>query len=274
MPTNRPSFLQGEDVEFTVDVDSKYITDAESMYAYVYYDDYHNLSTRKDSSVFQMEADAENSSVRIHISNSATANPDVMPVGIWSLEIMSVNGETNYRSIYQNTKQFAIKKSYIAFSEDIYINKSIKMNITKLNNYRGETITLSWKGDDTYTFPSDGTVKFKTLVYPDGMDMSVSQNRQEFLREIDSRDVKTGQSAPTPQYGDGYVFYDPDVANTAFCVIPWEKTVDMKTGQYTVELLYGDDSRSVVTKNNAFTLVASVSEYVDENYDTDKETEE
>lgn len=271
MPTNRPSFFQGEDVEFTIEIDSKYIADADNTYAYAYYDDDHNMLTSKDSGIFQMVVDKENTCAKIHIANEATANPNIMPIGTWSLEIMCISGESGYRSIYQNTKQFEIKKSHIAFSDGIYINKSIKMNITKLNNYRGETITLSWKGDDTYTFPSDGSVSFKTLVYPDGMDMSVLQNRQEFLREIDSRDVKTGQSAPTPQYGDGYVYYDENVENTVFCVIPWEKTVDMKTGQYTVELLYGDDSRSVVTKNSAFTLVASVSEYVDENYNTDKE---
>lgn len=141
------------------------------------------------------------------------------------------------------------------------------MRVSQLNFYKGQTITLKWRGkDDKFIFADDGEHPFKVLVYPEGMDMTLEANKSK-LRQIDSRDVKTGNSDPTPQYGDGFVYYGEEGENTVYCVLPWEKTQNMDETQYTVELLYGKDTRYVVTRNNDFTLVASVSQQVNANYD-------
>lgn len=126
MPASRQSFLQGEDIVFYVDIDSKYLDNFERLYAYVHYDDNHHLLTTTDEDAIQMEPDKANSRVKIHISRSVTSNPDIMPVGTWKLEIMSVEKDTNNWSIYQNLKQFDLKRSYIILSGDTYINENIK----------------------------------------------------------------------------------------------------------------------------------------------------
>ena len=141
------------------------------------------------------------------------------------------------------------------------------MAISQLNFYRGQTITLVWRGkDDKFIFADDGEHPFKLLIYPEGMDMSLDANKSK-LRQIDSRDVKTGNSDPTPIYGDGFVYYGEQGENTVYCVLPWEKTQNMDEGKYTTELLYGMDTRFVVTRNNSFVLVSSVSEQVNASYD-------
>ena len=140
------------------------------------------------------------------------------------------------------------------------------MPVTQLNHYRGETITFSWKGDSTFVFANDGNHPFKMLIYPEGLDMSLDANKPK-LRQIDSRDVKTGNSDPTPSYGDGFVYYKDGETNKVYCVLPWAKTQDMDIGKYTIELLYGNDTRAVITRNNQFVLVASVSEQVNADYD-------
>lgn len=141
------------------------------------------------------------------------------------------------------------------------------MPVQQLNFYRGQTITLKWRGkDSTFIFADDGEHPFKLLIYPKGMDMSLDANKSK-LRQIDSRDVKTGNSDPVPVYGDGFVYYSEEEENTVYCVLPWSSTVDMDETTYTVELLYGRDTRYVVTRNNDFILVSSVSEQVNADYD-------
>ena len=126
MPSSRPTYLEGEDIEFYVYIDSKYLTNYERLFAYAYFDDNHHLLTSTESEFIQMEVDVPNSRVKIHISNAATSNPDIMPVGTWKLEIMKVEKGTEYWSIYQNLKQFDLKTSYIILSGDTYINEKIK----------------------------------------------------------------------------------------------------------------------------------------------------
>ena len=126
MPVSRPTYLQGEDIVFYVDVDEKYLKDFDKLYAFVHYDENHHLLTTTNADAIQMEADSANSRVKIHISKGVTSNPDIMPVGIWKLEILSVDNNTKNWSIYQNLKQFELKRSYIILSGDEYINKNIK----------------------------------------------------------------------------------------------------------------------------------------------------
>ena len=126
MPAQRPSYLQGEDIEFSVAIDAKYLKNFERLYAFVHFDEDHHLLTTTDSDAIQMEPGVANDSVKIHISRSVTSNPDIMPIGVWKLEIMSVDNETKNWSIYQNLKQFELKRSYIILSGDDYINKNIK----------------------------------------------------------------------------------------------------------------------------------------------------
>lgn len=126
MPVSRPSYLQGEDIEFSVAIDAKYLKNFERLYAFVHFDEDHHLLTTTDADAIQMEPDVANDSVKIHISRSVTSNPDIMPVGTWKLEIMSVDKDSDNWAIYQNLKQFDLKRSYIILSGDEYINKNIK----------------------------------------------------------------------------------------------------------------------------------------------------
>lgn len=256
MPSSRPTYLQGEDIEFYVDIDSKYLTDYERLFAYAYFDDSHHLLTSTEGEFIQMEPDVENSRVKIHIANAVSANQDIMPVGVWTLEIMTVYNETEYRAIYQNLKQFEIKKSYIVFSGDVFINQNIKMAIQQLNHYRGETITFRFTGDDTYSFEgsnqgSDNPV-FIVFVYPDGIDVSIAAE-QEKIKKIKSTVTEQTQGE------DGYVNFI-EGENEVQCILPYETTQDMSAGKYTIELRYGDTMVSVIKRNTAFTMVDAASQ--------------
>lgn len=126
MPVSRPSYLQGDDINFSVTLEEKYLNNFSHLYAFVHFDEDHHLLTTTNKDAIQMEPDVANSSVKIHISKSVTSNPDIMPVGTWKLEILSVDKDSNDWSIYQNLKQFDLKRSYIILSGDDYINKNIK----------------------------------------------------------------------------------------------------------------------------------------------------
>lgn len=255
MPSSRPTYLQGEDIEFYVDIDPKYLTDFERLFAYAYFDDNHHLLTSTEGEFIQMEPDVENSRVKIHIANAVSANPDIMPVGIWTLEIMTVYNETEYRAIYQNLKQFEIKKSYIVFSGDVFINQNIKMAIQQLNHYRGETITFRFTGDDTYIFNGTDAQYFEVYVYPDGLNVSDPSNQSKIIR-ITSDDTES-----VPSAGNGYT-KPVEGENAVDVIIPYDVTsgAKMPAGKFTVELRYGDEIRSVILRNNAFTVIEAASE--------------
>ena len=121
----------------------------------------------------------------------------------------------------------------------------------KNNQYQGETLDLIIEGDENFDFGESGTQPFKVFVYPDGLDTSVEANK-EYIKIIDSRDVD-GNAV----YGDGYVSRGENY--TAHAFLPYNETQNMRTGSYTVEVLYGDESRSVNKFNNAFILVEGYS---------------
>lgn len=247
---DRQSFLQGEDIFITVSIGKEYFTDMDKLYAYVFFDDNHGLITSEDGEYIDMDYDAEKSEVSIHISHEITANAHYMPVGTYGLEIMKVTKDTEYRKIYQNKKQFDLKKSYIVNSGSKIINFNIAMAL-KNNQYQGETLDLIIEGDENFDFGESGTQPFKVFVYPDGLDTSIEANK-EYIKIIDSRDVD-GNAV----YGDGYVSREENY--TAHAFLPYYETQNMRTGSYTVEVLYGDESRSVNKFNNAFILVEGYS---------------
>jgi hypothetical protein len=121
----------------------------------------------------------------------------------------------------------------------------------KNNQYQGETLDLLIEGDENFDFGESGTQPFKVFVYPDGLDTSIEANRQ-YIKIIDSRDVDGNT-----EHGDGYVSRTGNY--TAHAILPYSETQNMKTGPYTVEVLYGDESRSVSKFNNAFNLVEGFS---------------
>ena len=178
-----------------------------------------------------------------------------MPVGVWTLEIMTVYNETEYRAIYQNLKQFEIKKSYIVFSGDVFINQNIKMAIQQLNHYRGETITFRFTGDDTYVFNGEGAQDFEVYVYPDGLNVSDPANQSKIIR-ITSDDTES-----SPSVGNGYTKPVED-ENAVDVIIPYDVSSGSKmpAGKFTVELRYGETIRSVILRNNAFTVIEAASE--------------
>lgn len=246
----RQSFLQGEDIFFTVSIDKKYVDNSKEMYAYVFHDDTHGLITGEDAPYIEMSFNKETCEATIHIAHSITASAYYMPIGTYGLEILSIMEDNEYRKIYQNKKQFDLKKSYIVLSGSQIIIEDIAMAL-KNNQYQGETIDFVIEGDEYYNFGSDGTTPFKVFIYPDGLDTSIEANRQ-YIKIIDSRDT----DGNTP-HGNGYVVRDDN--NTAHAYLPYTETKDMKTGSYTVEILYGDDARSVNMFNNAFVLVEGYS---------------
>lgn len=246
----RQSFLQGEDISFTVTIDSKYIDDLGELYAYVFFDDTHGLITGEDSPYITMSLDKANCAVTINISHSVTASPYYMPIGTYGLEILSITEETELRKIYQNKKQFDLKKSYIVTSGSKIIIEDIAMAL-KNNQYQGETIDFVIEGDDIYNFGTGSETPFKVFIYPDGLDTSIESNKV-YIKVIDSRD--TDGDMP---HGDGYVVRTEN--NTAHAYLPYTETKNMRTGSYTVEVLYGDDARSVMMFNNAFILVEGYS---------------
>lgn len=279
MPVSRPSYYQGEDIILTIQIDRKYITDYERLFAYAYFDDDHHFLTSTEPEYIQMTVDAANATVTIHISNAVTGAPQLMPVGIWTLELMTVYNETEYRSIYQNLKQFELKKSYIVFSRDIYITRNVRIAMQRLNHYRGETITFRLKGDDVFSFqkgsgPEGVDPYFIVFIYPDGINFD-DTSQQSKIKHIYSTDES--QSSVTGH--DGYVEWisqdieEPGVSTTVYenevqCVLPYTVTKTMDLGKYTVEVLYAkydtdSNLRSVLKINNAFTLIAAASQLID-----------
>lgn len=121
----------------------------------------------------------------------------------------------------------------------------------KNNQYQGETLDFIIEGDENFDFGQSGTQPFIVFVYPDGLNTSIEGNRQ-FIKIIDSRDVDG-----IAVYGDGYISRSEN--HTAHAFLPYYKTQNMKTGSYTVEILYGDEARSVSKFNNAFILVEGYS---------------
>ena len=247
----RPSFLQGEDIFFTVSIEKKYIDEGGELYAYVFFDDTHGLITGEDAPYIEMTLDKQKCEATIHISHRVTASAYYMPIGTYGLEILSIEGGTEYRKIYQNKKQFDLKKSYIVLSGSQIINEDIAMAL-KNNQYQGETIDFLIEGDSVYNFGTDSETPFKVFIYPDGLDTSIAENRQ-FIKTIDSRDTDGNT-----KYGDGYIARAEN--NTAHAYLPYDQTQNMRTGSYTVEVLYDvNNARSVIMFNNAFILVESYS---------------
>lgn len=253
------SFLQGEDIFFTIDINSKYLNDTERLFAYAYFDDDHHLLTSTEAEYIQMTVDKDNSQISIHIANSVTANPDIMPVGTWTLEILSVYNETEYRAIYQNRRQFELKKSFIVFSGDVFINQSIKMTFASLKHYRGETIVFTLSGDDVYSFEGNNSTPltnpvFRLFIYPDGTDVS-KPSGQALVKTIKSTIVE-----PTDGE-DGYVNFMAG-NNQVQCIFPYTLTRALNTGKYTMEICYGNEVRSIIKRTSAFTLLEAASQEV------------
>jgi hypothetical protein len=259
MPASRPTYLEGEDIVLYVDIDSKYLTDVERLFAYVHFDDDHHLLTSTEAEFIQMEPDYENSRVKIHIDHAVTANPDIMPVGIWKLEILTVYNETEYHAIYQNLKQFELKKSYIVFSGDVFINQSIKMTFSSLKHYRGETVAFHLSGDDVFScrgsnIHPENNPKFRLFIYPDGTDVSTEEG-QALVKIIKSTVLRQTDGE------DGYVEF-AEGQNEVQCILPYIVTRDLAVGKYTMELLYGSTERSVIKRTSAFTLLEAASQEI------------
>lgn len=244
------SFYQGEDIEFTIQLNEEYVADKESWVAYVYYDETHSLLSSTDTKYLQMSIEGNNA--YIHISHEVTQTAEVMPVGTYVLEILSVANDNGYRRLYQNKKQFELKKSYIVLTGNDIFNAQIAMS-KKLNMYNGETIDFILQGDEVFKFGIGGQ-DFEVFVYPDGIDTSLELNRQ-YIKIIDSKDTSSNDSQ-----SDGYVVRGED--NTAHCILPYNITKDMKVGPYTVEVRYGDNPKAINMWNTAFTLVQSYSKEV------------
>lgn len=120
-----------------------------------------------------------------------------------------------------------------------------------INMYQGETFDFVLEGDENYNFGTSGTQPFRLFLYPDGTNTSVSANAG-LIKKIDSRDTSSSIT-----HGDGYVVREGDYK--AHCILPYTATQDMKTGRYTIELMYGDSQRAVSIWNTAFALISSYS---------------
>lgn len=126
-----------------------------------------------------------------------------------------------------------------------------------LNNYRGETITMVFHGDSTYDLHGSDTdttnnPTFVVYVYLDSLQIA-------YAKKSDVRVIESDVFADTTGDHDGYVHFI-EGENEVHCILPYTVTKDMEEGFYTVEFRYGDDMRSVIKKNSAFSLVNAISQ--------------
>lgn len=128
----------------------------------------------------------------------------------------------------------------------------------KVNLYKGETITLKFKGNDAYVFESgsDPDKAFEVYVYVDGL----------YIKDAERKDVKIIKSSDTEydpghelDESDGYVKFISG-ENEVWVILPYQETMGMKEDSYTVEMRYGTDMRSVIKRKSAFLLAAAVSQ--------------
>lgn len=126
------------------------------------------------------------------------------------------------------------------------------MAIQQLNRYKGETITFRLIGSKGYVFNGENAEPFIVCVYPDGLDILNSANQNK-VTIIDSENETVDLKVP-------YIVRIGE-KNEVQCVIPYKRTAseNMPAGKYTMEIRYGGSIISVITRNNAFTLVNAFS---------------
>lgn len=134
--------------------------------------------------------------------------------------------------------------------------------MARLNQfYKGEDIkiTINYDADAGFVEPAEGQLNFCLLVYPDTLDLTIETNRNDKIARIERSN--NAQSADTP-YWVQVREQSEDIGITF--VIPYGKTMTLDSGDYTIELVYGDDiSRKILRQNRSFTLVDSAGEYVE-----------
>lgn len=126
------------------------------------------------------------------------------------------------------------------------------MAIQQLNRFKGETITFRLIGSNGYIFNGENAEPFIVYVYPDGLDVLDPANQSK-VTTIDSSIESPSDTIPYVVRIEG--------ENEVQCFIPYKRTAsdNMPAGKYTLEIRYGDTIISVITRNNAFTLVNAYS---------------
>ena len=126
------------------------------------------------------------------------------------------------------------------------------MAIQQLNRYKGETITFRLIGSNGYIFNGENAEPFIVYVYPDGLDVLDPANQSK-VTTVDSNIETVSDTIPYIVRIEG--------KNEVQCVIPYKRTAseNMPAGKYTMEIRYGGSIISVITRNNAFTLVNAFS---------------
>lgn len=126
------------------------------------------------------------------------------------------------------------------------------MSIQQLNRFKGETITFRLIGSNGYIFNGEESKPFSVYVYTDGLNVLDPANQNK-VTTIDSDNETVSDSTPYIVRIEG--------KNEVQCVIPYKRTAsdNMPAGKYTLEIRYGEEIISVITRNNAFVLVNAYS---------------
>ena len=138
------------------------------------------------------------------------------------------------------------------------------------NQYcRGEDIVINLQGTEVYDFKKvgkdDNNYHFNLLIYINGLNDKDKNNKN--ILNLDSNINSYDEWKENKTHG-GYVNINKDEDNygKAICTIPWDSTLNLSIGSYTMEFIWrtpNDVSRNILKKTSAFSIIPSISERVD-----------
>lgn len=123
--------------------------------------------------------------------------------------------------------------------------------------------------NDVYPLNAGKPAKFVVHLYPDGLDLSLSDNKakiKEIRYDSDKRQVGSEYYGYVEPVNAGSE-ETPDITS-ATCILPWQLTKGMDAGKYTMSILWEqDNSRTIMTNNSLIVMVEGSGEYTDSNLD-------
>lgn len=150
-----------------------------------------------------------------------------------------------------------------------YKGEDIKITI----NYDADAGFAEYDAQGNPLYDEQGNpiqLNFCLLVYPDTLDLTNATNRADKIARINTNDDydtinndSEREISETPYWRQN-VDSESGIPISVTFVIPYGKTKTLDSGDYTIELVYGnDDARKILRQNRSFTLVDSAGEYVE-----------
>lgn len=135
--------------------------------------------------------------------------------------------------------------------------------IFELKNSNGFDLNNVWPASGT------GTAKFVVHLYPDGLDLSVEENKKKIqVIKYNQKDRQVG----TVYYG----YVEPVNSGTsqnpnytsAVCILPWQITKDIQAGSYTMTIIWEENgNRTIMMNNSIIIMIEGSGEYTDSDMD-------